>query len=140
MNFPKNDSISSRLATASDARKAMLKRFAQRPDPNDPEVQKRAAERLAIAAAREARQEERKAAKAAEAERQVKLAEEKAAEARAQAARDAEAAAEMEARALDLHERAAMAEVETKARALALAAEQKAARDARYAARQARRR
>ena len=98
---------------AAEARKALLERFSAKPDPNDPAVQARAAERRATQAAREARAAERLAARQAETEAAA------ARLAAAQAAGEADAA-------------------ERSAREVALAAEQKAQRDARYAARKAR--
>jgi hypothetical protein len=122
MNTYKNDSFGSRLATAANARNAALERFRARPGPDDVAVLERQAARKAVSVARDARIGERKAAREAEA---VRLAAEQAA---CEAALKA-AAAEQAARAIEASERAA-----------ALAIAQKAARDARYAARNARRR
>ena len=103
------------LAKASaEAKQAILAKFRTAPKPDDPELQQRLAERKAIAEARDARQAERKAAKEAE---EARLRTEKLAAEVAEAARLKEEA---------LHRRQ-------------LEAEQKAARDARYAARKARR-
>jgi hypothetical protein len=118
----KNDGFNDRLATAAKAKEAMLERFRARPGPNDPALQEQQAERMAIAEARDARNAARKVARDAEIAR---LKAEKAAEAEKQKALAAEQAAEAEAAAR---------------RAAELPALQKAARDARYAARQARRR
>lgn len=121
MSALKDDKFSDRLSKQDSARAAMLARFRARPGPDDPAVIERRAAQAAIEAAREIRQAERKAAKEAEA---IRLAEEKAAQAVEQQVRDLEAQA-----------RAA----EEVARSLTLAAERKAARDAKYAARVARR-
>jgi membrane protein involved in colicin uptake len=122
MNAHKYDDFNDRNSAAINARKAALEKFRARPGPEDPAVLERQAERAAIAAAREVRMAEREAARAAEAER---LAAEEAARVAEQQAKAAEEAA---------------LKAEAKARAVALAAEQKAARDARYAARHARKR
>ena len=110
----KHDKFSERLNTAADAKAALLAKFRARPAPDSPEALERQAELQAIANAREARNAERWAARAAEAARQ---------------------AAEEKARAAEEAARAA----QEKARAAAEAQEQKAARDARYAARRTRR-
>lgn len=102
----------SRLTKATEARQAMLRR-AERPAADDPSVLKRKAEREAIVAAREARNE-------AKARAALELA------ARQEAERLEEAAAK---------ERKAREEADL---AVALQAEQKALRDARYAARKKR--
>src|SRR5262245_26979757 len=113
----KEKTFADRLQEASDARKAALERFRSRPTADDPEVIKRRQERLAIAAAREARDAERRAVKETEAA--------------ARAEREAVERAEREAR----ERREAIEKV---IRDAADAAERKAARDARYAARKAR--
>ena len=118
----KKDSFNERLTSAAKAKTAMLEKFRARPGPDDPAVIARQAEQAAIEAAREIRMNERKATRAAEA---IRLAAEKAAEAVALAAK----AREDEARV-----------AEEAARAATRAIEQKAARDAKYAARLARRR
>jgi Family of unknown function (DUF6481) len=110
----RHDKFSERLTTAADAKAALLEKFRARPAPDSPEALARQAELQAIADAREARNAERWAARAAEAAKQ---------------------AAEEKARAAEEAARAA----QEKARAAAMAQEQKAARDARYAARRARR-
>ena len=117
----KNANFSDRLNAAAAAKKATLERFHARPGPDDPAVREQQAARKGISDAREVRIAERKAAQEAEAER---LATEQAAKAAEQAAREAE-------------ERRLAAEAA--AQAVALEAERKAARDARYAARKARR-
>ncbi len=101
-----------RLQKAAEARQAMLKR-AQKPAADDPTVLQRTAERQAIVAAREARNE----AKALAAQERV-------------AREEAEKAEQEEIRKLKAREEAD--------RAVAEQAEQKAARDARYAARKKR--
>jgi hypothetical protein len=103
-----------RAKASAEAKQAILAKFRTAPKADDPELQKRLAERKAIAEAREARTAERKAAKEAE-------------EARIRAEKLAAEAAE----AQRLKEEAA--------RRRQLEIEQKAARDARYAARKARR-
>ena len=115
MNAHKNDNFSERLTTAADARSATLARFRARPKPDSAAVLERQAVQQAISVARDARIAERKAAREAEAARQ---------------------AAEQTARAAEESARAA----EASASLAAQAVEQKAARDARYAARKGRRR
>ena len=113
------DNFSDRLSTAAKARQVMLEKFRAQPKPDDPAVRERIAAQVAVAQAREARIAERKAQREAE-----KLAKE------AEIKRLAEEAAEHAAA-----ERRAEGD-----RAVALLAEQKASRDARYAARKARKR
>jgi hypothetical protein len=129
MSSYKDDRHSDRLSAAANAKKAMLERFRAKPGLEDPAVQERQAARLAISQARDARIAERK--KAAEAEAARKLIEAEAEKARL-------AALEVEA----AQERARQAEmdVQTAAQKEVLEAERKAARDAKYAARKARRR
>ena len=115
----KGDKFQDRAATAAEARKKLAERFKQAPKPDDPRVLALAEERRAIAEARELRQAERAKIKAAQ-EAQ------KAEEARLKAIEDARAA-----------EEARLAAIQDRARQLQVAAEQKAARDARYAARKA---
>ena len=122
MTPQKNDSVNDRLAAAAKAKEAMLERFRARPGPNDPEMLKQQAERKAISEARDARNAERRVAREAEAARLA-----------------AEKAAAVEARKVQAAEEAAAAAAAAE-HAAALPALQKAARDARYAARQARRR
>ena len=114
MKSSRRDTFDERLNTAADAKAALLAKFRARPAPDSPEALERQAELQAIADAREARNAERWAARAAEAAKQ---------------------AAEEKARAAEEAERVA----QEKARAAAEAREQKAARDARYAARRSRR-
>ncbi|HWE15571.1 MAG TPA: DUF6481 family protein [Hyphomicrobiaceae bacterium] len=113
----KEKTFADRLQEAATARKVALERFRARPAADDPEVVKRREERMAIAAAREAREAERRAAKEAEA---VVRAEREAIEKTEREARERKEA------------------VEKLIRDAAEAAERKAARDARYAARKAR--
>ena len=116
--------ISESRATAASARKAMLERFRARPAENDPAVVERKAARLALSQARDARIAAREAERLAEAERQaaeLKLREEEAAR-----------------MALEQAEREKIERRAEGDRALELLAEQKAARDSRYAARKAR--
>jgi hypothetical protein len=111
------DDYSNRMQNAAAARKALLEKFKSQPKADDPAVQERVAQQVALAKARD----ERTAAKKAQ-----KEAERLAAEAEAKRLEEARVAAEKEARRLEGE------------RALALLAEQKAARDARYAARKSR--
>jgi hypothetical protein len=102
-----------RLSAAAAAKQALLERFRARPSADDPAEIARQEALKAVSDARDARAAERKAAKEAEAARV-------AAEQAARRAQDQAAAAE------------------AKARAAADEAGRKAARDARYAARKAR--
>ena len=115
----KGDKFQDRAATAAEARKKLAERFKQAPKPDDPRVLALAQERRDIAEARELRQAERAKIKA---EQEVQKAE----EARLKAIEDARAA-----------EEARLLAIQDRARQLQVAAEQKAARDARYAARKA---
>lgn len=117
----RNVDFGDRLATAAAAKQALLEKA--RAKANDPELAKRAEERAAIAAAREAREAERRAVRKAEQER---IAAEHAAE---QERKAAEAAAEAE--------RIRQGKRPVSRPALS-PEEAKAARDARYAARKAR--
>jgi hypothetical protein len=121
MNAFKKDHFSERLTSAAQAKTAMLERFRARPGPDDPAVIERRKAQEAIEVAREIRVAERKAAREAEALRK--------------AAEEAALAAEEQARIAALAARKA----EDVAREAALAIERKAARDAKYAARIARR-
>ena len=116
----KGDNFKDRATAAAEARKKLAERFKAAPKPDDPRVQALLAERKAIAEARELRQAERARQKA---EEEARLAE----EARLRAIEEARAAEEARRRA-----------IEERAKQLQIAAEQKAARDARYAARKAR--
>jgi uncharacterized protein DUF6481 len=113
----KDQNRQERLERAAKAKQEILEKFRSRPAADDPAVLARAAERKAIADAREAREKERD-------ERKRKEAEER-------AQREAVEKAEREAR----ERREA---VEKVIRDAAEAAERKAERDRRYAARKAR--
>jgi hypothetical protein len=115
--FGKN--FGDRMEAAAKAREAALEKFRARPSPDDPAIAAKKAEREAIVRAREARQAEKEAAKAAETAARAE-----------QEALDRAAKAERE-------EREAVERIEREA---ALEIEKKAARDARYAARKARKR
>ncbi len=115
-----------RLNTAARAKRALLDKARANGPANDPDFADRQVARREVSIAREARTAERKTAKLAE---KIRLAEEKAAE---EAARAIALAAEQEAREAEATEQAA--------REIGLEAERKAARDARYAARKARKR
>ena len=106
----KEPSFADRQKAAQEARKNMLNKFRSQPGPDDPAVKARQAEREALAADRANANLAREAAKA-----ERKRLEQEAA---------AAAAAKL------LHEKEAVV-----ARQIALEAEQKVARDARYAAR-----
>jgi len=118
MAAPKHMDFNERRKAAQEARQAQLEKFRAQPKPDDPKVAEKIAERAAVMQARETRLAERKAAREAEAKR---LAAEEAARIAAEKARIAEEAARKAA-----EERA-------------LEAQRKASRDARYAARKARR-
>ena len=115
----KNPSLEDRLAAARDAKQRALEKLRSKPAP-DPKV---AAERLAAAQARDAAAAEQRAA------RKAAIEQEKAA--REAARTEARAAAEAEAERLAAARRPPV---------VPTAAELKAARDARYAARKARQR
>ena len=117
----KGNKFGERQTASAEAKRAVLAKFQSRKPADDPEVQARAAERRAIAEAREARMAERRREREIEAARQA-------------TERLAAEAAEAERRKAD---EVRLAE-EARAAAL-LKLEQKAARDARYAARKARR-
>jgi membrane protein involved in colicin uptake len=109
----KDDDFSKRRNTADKAKNAMLERFRARPSSDDPATAKRNAARLALSEARDSRVKAREEA--------VKKREED----EAQSARDKVEREAAESRA----------EADRKVNLLAV---QKAARDARYAARKAR--
>ena len=114
----KHQDFGERLNAAKDAKQAMAAKFRQRPGLDDPAVAERRAARASVSAAREARLAEREAKRIAD---------------------DARMAAEREARAaeqVEQDERMAAEKVASDAR---LEVDRKAARDARYAARKARR-
>ena len=113
--------LEERQGNAASAKKAMLERF--RAASEGPDAAKRRAERATLNKARLTRAAEREAAKA---RRKAELA--------AQAARDVEFAAQAQRDAEQAEARIAAEKAE---RAVALETEQKAARDARYAARKA---
>jgi hypothetical protein len=113
----KETTVADRRNTAAAARQAMLEKFKARVRLDDPAMQARLAERAAVAKAREERAAERKAQK--EAERIAR-------EVEAKRLEEERIAAEKEARRIEGEQ------------AIALLAEQKAARDARYAARKSR--
>lgn len=113
--------LQDRQKNASEARKAMLQKFLAKAE--DPILEQRRAERAAIDEARRVRQAERETARKVEEERLA-----------AEAA--ARAAAEAEAKRLADEEAARKAKEEADIM-VTLLAEQKAARDARYAARKA---
>jgi hypothetical protein len=124
MKSSKEIGFDGRLTAAANARKAQLEKFLAKSAANDPAAAKRQSDRGAIAAARDIRVAARKAARReSEAHAAAETAAHAAALAAEQIAREA-AAAEQAAR--------------DAAGAVVLAAEQKTARDARYAARQAR--
>ena len=110
-------SFGDRMNAATEAKKATLQRILSRPGAGDPATIAQRAERAAIVAAREARAAVRNEAKLAAEER---------------------ARIETEARVAREQKEAAEKATQDALRATALAAEQKAARDARYAARKAR--
>ncbi len=105
--------LNERLQTAAQAKQALLKKFKERPGPDDPVVKARQAERQAIAAAREERAREREAIKAREEQERAEL-------------KKQEEVEQAAARERELQE------------FIALEAEQKAIRDAKYAARKKR--
>jgi hypothetical protein len=110
-----------RAAAAAAAKQALIEKFKAKPASDDPAVLARQAERRAVAEARDVRAAERKVVKEAEAAR--KLAENQ--------ERLAELARQAEAEAARLAEQARRDEE--------IKAQRKAERDARYAARKARR-
>lgn len=117
----KGSTFNDRASASADAKKALLERFKAKPAADDPEVARRREERLAIAAARELRMADRRVQKAEEAQQKA-----------------AEEAARLEAEQLRLAEEAAQA-AEQAEREEAAKAARKAIRDAKYAARKARR-
>jgi hypothetical protein len=131
MNRSKNTDFADRLKTAADAKKAQLERAAlARSEAESPAAIKRRMARDAVKVARDARIAERRATKlAVEARQAAALAAAQAAEV---AAREAALKAEQEARDAEFAEQTA--------REAALEAERQTARDARYAARKARKR
>lgn len=116
------DTFADRKEAAEKARKALLEKFKARPGPDDPMMLAAQEQRRAVAEARAVRQAEREAARQAELARLAA----------------AEEARQAELRRLAEEEAARIAA--EKAEQRSLLAQQKAARDARYAARKARRR
>ncbi len=114
-----------RQTAAAAAKKAALEKFRAQPSPDDPAVLQREAERKAIHDAREQRATERKATAEA---RKLELAR--------QAQRDRELAEQAERETAEQTEREKTQHLDGIRKLLA---DQKAARDARYAKRQARR-
>ena len=118
MNSPLNTGFADRLKTASEAKKALLAKFQPKPMVADPQFAERAAQRAAeLEKVRQDRIDARVAAKQAQAEAQeaIRLAE------------VAEEEAVLDAKRGERKERKALTK-----------AEQKTKRDARYAARKAR--
>jgi Family of unknown function (DUF6481) len=112
-----NKNFSERLGTAAHAKKAMLDKFRSRPAADDPAVVERRAARQAISDARQARIAEREAARLAQ---------------------EAREAAERHEREMAKQQQRVREAAEVAEREAALEIERKAARDARYAARKAR--
>jgi hypothetical protein len=114
----KGSTFKDRAEAAAEAKKALLEAFKKRPPADDPEFQARLAARRAVIEAREQRTAERQRLKEEE---------------------EARNKAESEARKLAEAEEAARRAAEAEARDEQIRSERKAARDARYAARKARR-
>ncbi|MFO1151692.1 MAG: DUF6481 family protein [Alsobacter sp.] len=112
-------SFNDRMTASENARRAMRERFVATSQANDPSAAERRAQRAAVALAREQRQREREERAAAE------------------KVQKAEAAALAEA---ELELRTTLEAAEREERQRDLLAQQKAARDARYAARKAKKR
>ena len=121
MKHPKESGFAERRDASAEAKKRLLAKIAAAPKPDDAQLQARLAEKAAVAAAREARRAERERQKAEELERRTA----EAAAIAAAAAAEAEAAAAA-AKALEPP--------------VPTAAERKAERDRKYAARKARQR
>jgi len=117
----KGDKFADRAAAAAAAKRALVDSFKAKPAPDDPAVLARQAERKAIADARELRAIERKKQKEIDDLR-----------------RQAEDVAKIEAERLRAEEEATRV-TEAAARDEAIKAQRKAERDAKYAARKARR-
>jgi hypothetical protein len=113
----KQKDFDERLQASQSAKEAMMAKFRQRPGPDDPAVSERRVARAALSAARDVRVAERETKRLAD---EADLATRREAHAADQAAQEQRAAAEKEASDVRLE------------------AERKAARDARYAARKAR--
>jgi hypothetical protein len=116
----KENKFSERAQASAEAKRALLAKFQARPTQDDPDVQKRIAERRAIAEARAIRQAEKEKLKAEEAAKKA---------AEAEAKRLADLAAKDEQEKMKREQAALLEELKAK---------QKAARDARYAARKQR--
>jgi hypothetical protein len=69
LSFPSQNGLNDRLEASQKAKQALLEKFRSRPGADDPEFQKRQAERQAIAAARAEREAAKEAVRRAEAER-----------------------------------------------------------------------
>jgi predicted phage tail protein len=113
----KQKDFGERLQASQSARQAMMAKFRQRPGPDDPAVSERRLARAAVSAAREGRLADRETKRLAE---------------------EAELATVREAQAADQVAQERRAAVEKEANDAKLETERKAARDARYAARKAR--
>lgn len=124
----KGNTLDTRLQNAKAAKQALLEKAKQAPKIDDPAVVERRASQLAHAIKRKAERAEREAIKAA-------TARERAEREASEASANRELAARLAAEQAELAERTAR---EDAARLETLAAEQKAARDARYAARKQR--
>ncbi len=124
MRTIKNKDLNDRRSAATDAKAALLQAYRSAQEAAGPELAARQAERLAIAAARDARNAERAQLKL---EEQRRIEAEKAAE---EALRAAEAQAEIEQREAAARDRIALV--------LAGETARKAVRDQRYANRKAR--
>ena len=122
MSGIKEKGFNERLSAAAEARKVQLDKFRAKPGPNDPAVVERQAARRAAVIARDVRAAERKIAKAQLAAKEAE--------------RHAAEQAEKAMREVDALQKAA----DQAARDVTSVTEQKAARDARYAARKARQR
>ena len=122
----KDASFLDRQAAAAAAKKSQLERFRALPKADDPAVVEREKARRTIVAARQARATEREASKLVREREQAE-----------QAALTAELTAKA---AKEAAERATREQLEIADREVALNAERKAERDAKYAARKARKR
>ena len=127
-----NANFNDRKDAAAAAKAAMLAKLRERPGVDDPVVQAKLAERRAIIEAREKREAEREAARK---EKEAREAEARARQAAAEAEAEAERQRQLEAEQRALEE----ARLQRAAKIIADEAARKAARDARYAARKARR-
>ncbi len=128
----KHANFDDRKTASAQAKAAMLEKLRSKPGPDDPATLAKQAERAAIVEARQKREAEREALRL---EREAREAEERA----AQAAAEAEAAAELERQQEAERVAAEEARLQRAAKIIADEATRKAARDARYAARKARR-